>query len=243
VLPVLERSTYLDLWARRAAEQMVVGTLNSTARTWRQAAAVSMRGGPIYAALQRELSGPVGARVRELVQRNAQLITSLPEKVAALAAQHAARTAAEGERFNEQAAELRHVARWQARLIARTETAKAQSALVQARAEELEVRWYVWRTSEDARVRFAHRRMDGVLVMWSDAPSPEQLAHIKSSLGRYNAGGAPNCRCYGEPLLRLTQVRWPCRVYYAGVIRRMTLADFRQLNHLPAREERLGIAA
>ena len=241
-IPLALRAEFLDLWSHQAAERMVLQRLHETARTWRAASREVMRGQYIYELLQRELDGPIGVRVNELIAENAKLIRSLPEKVALQAAQEQARRAQEGMRPEVDKNLLGHIAHWHSRLIARTETAKAQSALTQARSEELDLPWYVWQTSRDARVRHSHRKMQGVLVRWSDPPSPELLVGEKSE-GHYNAGNIYNCRCYNEPLLRLNQIAWPAPVYMDGRLRRVTLAQFRNMNHYPEREQRIGIAA
>ncbi len=244
-IPLIDRETFLELWSRQIAERMILGRVVQTARTWRQAARESMQGRMVYEALQRELQGPVGYRVRELIEQNAKLIRTLPSEGALQASQEIARAAQEGKRYSasEENSVFQHIARWQARRIARTETSKAQSALTEARSEELNLPWYIWRTSKDERVRPSHRKMEGVLIRFADPPSPEALIGIRSTLGHYNVGQAPNDRCYGEPLLRLTQVEWPHKVYYDGAVRMTTLARFRMLNHLPAHTEAIGIAA
>jgi len=203
-----------------------------------------MQGRRIYELLQAELQGPVGDRVRQLVEENARLIKTLPEGAARLASKELARRAQEGQRpsASEELSVFRHIQRWQARRIARTETAKAQSALTQARSEELGLPWYQWRSSRDERVRASHRKMDTVLFRFDSPPSPEALVGEKD-YGRYGAGNTFNCRCYAEPLLRLNQVEWPHRVYASGVIRSMTLAAFRRMNQLPADTVRLGVSA
>lgn len=230
---LLKAEEFVDKYAEQAAYRMIVGRLNSSRLTWRAAARENMRGALVYRALEQELEGPVGARVRELIAENAKLIRTLPKTVAAHVAEELADRATKGERATaDLPALIGHVARWRARLIARTETSKASTALTQARAENLGLEWYLWRTSVDKRVRQSHRRMTEVLVSWNDAPSPEELIGEKSTLGHYHAGNAPNCRCYPEPLLRLDQVRWPHKVYTGGAVRWLTLAQFRYLNGL-----------
>jgi SPP1 gp7 family putative phage head morphogenesis protein len=229
-IPLVDRDRFLDLWSFQAAERMILQRLHDTARTWRQASREVMRGRDIYRMLQSELAGPVGDRVRELVAENALLIKTLPENVALMASKEQARRAMEGQRPAEEQSLFQHIARWQARRIARTETAKAQSALTRARSEELDLSWYVWRTSKDERVRLSHRKMEGILVNWEDAPSPEELVGVRSALGYYHAGNAPNCRCYNEPLLRTEQVSWPRKCYVNGRVEYATLAAFRRMN-------------
>lgn len=241
-IPLALRAEFLDLWSHQAAERMVLQRLHETARTWRAASREVMRGQYIYELLQRELDGPIGVRVNELIAENAKLIRSLPEKVALQAAQEQARRAQEGMRPEVDKNLLGHIAHWHSRLIARTETAKAQSALTKARAEELDLTYYVWRTSEDQRVRASHRKMAGVLVRWDDPPSPEALVGERN-YGRYQAGSTFNCRCFSEPLLRLNQISWPHKLFDGNRIRFVTLAQFRNMNHYPEREQRIGIAA
>ncbi len=114
----------------------------------------------------------------------------------------------------------------------------ASTALTQARSENMSLAWYVWRTSGDARVRLSHRRMEGVLVAWNEPPNPEALIGVESPLGHYQAGTAPDCRCYPEPLLDLTQVRFPAKIYHAGQTQRMTRAAFAQLSGLETPSQR-----
>jgi len=243
-LSLIDRGTFLDLWSRQIAERMILGRLVSTQRTWRAAARESMQGRRVYELLQRELQGPVGDRVRQLIEENARLIKTLPEEGARLASREMARRAQEGRRpeASEELAVFRHIQRWQARRIARTETAKAQSALTQARSEELGLDWAVWRTSQDERVRVSHRNMEGVLFSWNDPPAPELLVREKSE-GRYTPGRIYNCRCFAQPVLRTDNLAWPHKVYANGVIRMTTLAAFRRMNALPAETVRLGVAA
>lgn len=241
----LDANEYLDAHADRLASTMVLGRLSATTRTWRSAARENMKGGTVYEALQSELNAPtssIGIRTRQLIQSNALLIRSLPRDVASSVAAAIANQARAGERATASIPSLiTHVARARARLIARTETSKATTALTEARAEDLGLDWYVWRSSRDQRTRLSHKRMGGVLVRWAHPPSPERLLGERSTLGHYAAGAAPNCRCYPEPLLRLAQVEWPHRVYYGGTVRPMTLAAFRRLNHLSKSDIDLGV--
>jgi SPP1 gp7 family putative phage head morphogenesis protein len=224
------REEFLEGYAQQAATRMVLGVRRQQERTWRVAAQKAMRGQEFYRALQQELTGPVGARMSQLIQYNSRLISSLPPRIRGLAAREAARRTGEGERATPTADLLRYVVRSRAALIARTETSKATTALTQARSEDLGVQWYVWETSRDQRVRLSHRKMQGVLVSWADPPSPEQLFHEKFA-GYYAAGNVFSCRCYPAPLLRWEQVAWPHKVYLQGRVQYMTLAGFKRINN------------
>lgn len=219
-------------YAEAAAMKMVTHLFTDAGRTWRQAAKVNSQGRMIYEALQRELQGPLGGTVVAQVRRNAELIRSVPADIAREMTEHIMRRSFEGLRASDIAQELLslypHISEVKANLIARTETNKTATALTQSRSEMLGIRWYRWRTSEDARVRTSHRLMDKVLVAWDDPPSPEELAHERS-YGHYHAGCTFNCRCYAEPLIDLDFVDWPCKVYRDGVIRVMTRKEFESI--------------
>ena len=224
---------WLDEFAQAAASRMIVGLRVDGARTWRQAAQTSMRGQEIYRALQNEMISPVGVRVYDLVRNNAQLIKSVPLTLADDITRRSMELSQKGLRASEIAKDLREwvptMTRGKVQLISRTEVSKASTALTRARSEEIGAGWYIWRSSEDGRVRLSHRFMDkqgGVLCSWDDAPAPEALIGIKSTLGHYGPGECPNCRCYPEPLLRLSHTQWPHRVHTAGVIRMMARAEF-----------------
>jgi uncharacterized protein with gpF-like domain len=235
-------SDTLNDFANRSAANMVTGVYSESARTWREAARQGMQGRRIFEMLKTELEGPVGVRVQELVRRNAELISSLPGDVAADANKFIQEMAMQGARAKTIQAELKRmptVEQVQERvkeltdtriaLIARTETSKASTALTRARSEELDIDWYMWRTSKDARVRRSHQLMDRVLIAWSDAPSPEQLANVKSTLGHYHAGDCPNCRCYTQPVVSINRIEWPAKVYVSGQITRMTRYQFEKM--------------
>lgn len=223
---------WLEAYARQAAEAMVTMQRWENARSWREAAMLSSRGREIYAAVRRELRGGVGREYRALVDRNAELITSLPGELAVRAVRRASAAALAGQRAESLLGEavFSRVARARARLIARTETAKAQTALTEARAEDLGLEWYEWQTAEDQRVRPSHKKMQSVLVAWSDPPSPESIVGQKNPPAPYQAGGIYNCRCYPAPLLKFSQVAWPHKVFHKGRIEQMTLARFRSLS-------------
>ena len=224
---------WLNEFAQAAASRMVTGLRVDGARTWRQAAQTSMRGQEIYRALQSEMIGPVGIRVYDLVRNNAQLIKSVPLTLADDITRRTMQLSQKGMRASEIAKDLHewapNLTRGKVQLISRTEVSKASTALTRARSEEIGAGWYIWRSSEDSRVRLSHRFMDkqgGILCLWDDAPAPEALIGEKSTLDHYGPGECPNCRCYPEPLLRLTQIQWPHRVHTAGVVRMMTQAEF-----------------
>ena len=224
------------------ALKMVTGVFDDTGHTWREAARNNGRGREIYQALQKELLGARGARIRALVKENAALIKTLPKNIADDVTAYVARETMKGRRASDIADEIRMMfpkdTKARAQLIARTQVSMTQTNLVRARAEDLGLDWYVWRAcggnNGDGRTRSSHWHMSGVLVRWSDPPAPEDLfplRHVdgtpyKNTLGHYHAGQCPNCRCYPEPVVDLDLLKFPMRVYRSGHIERMPRKRF-----------------
>jgi len=199
-------------------------------RTWRDAAAKAMRSAKLTAALKNELQDRVGQTFNRLVQENAKYIRSVATESAERLVHEVKQAELNGARPATIAKMMRsrfpQLLRSRTQLIARTESAKVSSALTQARAEEIGLAWYVWQTSEDVRVRVSHKKMDDVLVSWHDPPDPEALVDEKSSLGHYNVGNCPNCRCTALVILDIDDVTWPHRVHWHGSIKQMTKTAF-----------------
>lgn len=220
-------------YAEASALKMVTHLFSDAGRTWRQAAKHNSKGRLIFAALQKELRGPIGAAVRFQVERNAAIIKSLPLDIAKQVNEHVLREAMKGTRASEIAEQIKaffpETSKAKANLIARTEVSKTATALTRARSEEIGVNWYIWRTSGDSRVRDSHKLMDGVLVKWTDPPSPERLNGEKRTFGNYHAGDIFNCRCFTEPVIDLDLVSWPAKVYYGGRIHRVTRRQFERI--------------
>lgn len=224
------------------AMKMVTGLFDDTGRTWREAARNNGRGREIYEALQKELQGARGARIRALVKENAALISTLPKDIADDVTAYAAREALKGRRASDIADEIKRMfpkkTTARAQLIARTQVSMTQTNLVQARAEALGLDWYVWRAcggnNGDGRTRASHKHMSGVLINWNDPPAPEDLFPLRrvdgtpcnNTLGHYHAGCCPNCRCYPEPVVDLDVLQFPMRVYRNGHIERISRKQF-----------------
>lgn len=214
------------------ARKMYQWTNVHNARTWREAANRSQRPAMLLRLLQEEMAGATGVGVRRLVRENARLISSLPVKAAEMLANEVMTAQQRGARPGTIARHIRQrfpeLLRSRVHLIARTETAKASTALTQARCDDLNIQWYLWKSSEDARVRISHRKMNDVLIPWAHAPSPEALVGEKS-YGHYHSGSTFNCRCTQLPLLTYDDVTWPHRVFWNNAIKSMTLADFKRI--------------
>lgn len=228
-----QNSYQYEKFIMSTVKRMVTPLSVDNMRTWRQAARKSTRGRFLYGILMEELDQGIGQVINNQVISNASLIRTLPNDVAQKVTKNIAEESLKGERARSIEQIIRQEtdkhSRASARLIARTEVSKTQSALTQARSEQLDLRWYVWRTALDGdRVRKSHRLMEGVLVNWKDPPAPEELVGEKSA-GHYHAGNIYNCRCYPEPLLDIDDVRWPHKVYQNGQIISMGKRQFEQI--------------
>lgn len=220
--------------ATQLAARMVTAVSVQNAQSWREAARQSTKGREIYQMLRTEMQQPrMRDRLFFLVQSNAQLISTVPQVVAERTVHHVQQEQMAGRRAEDIMHDLkpymRNLKDWQVQRIARTEVAKADTAITRTRAEEIDLNWYVWETSQDARVRDSHRKMSGVLVSWADPPAPEVLIGRKSE-GHYHAGNIYNCRCIALPLVDMSEVQWPSKVYSNGRISVMSKTRFSQLN-------------
>ena len=193
----LAHNVNLHYYARVAAEHMVSKVNTTNAKSWREASAKSQRSRVLYRAMQEELAGGVRPHFNRIVDRNAELIKSIPSDVATMLNRHIVEAQQSGLRAGTVTAMLRtkfpEFTKNKIKLIARTQAQAASTDLTEARSLEIGLDWAEWDTSEDKRVRPSHKNMDGVLFSWHDLPSPEALAGEKSSLGKYAPGRAPNC--------------------------------------------------
>ena len=82
-----------------------------------------------------------------------------------------------------------------AKLIARTETAKLQTAISEDRSSSLGSVCYQWLSSNDKRTRQSHRDMNKVIVFWRKDSEKPLLDDMRG-----NAGEFPNCRCAPQPI-------------------------------------------
>ena len=173
--------------------------------------------------------------MRELVRHHAALIRTIPQDVAQDIASQIATRQMRGERAEVIAKDIRtripEITKEKVAMLARTEVSSTATSISEARATHLSLPAYEWLSSEDKRVRPSHRLLDHVIVLWSDPPAPEVLAGIKSRLGHYHAGKAPNCRCDANVIVDLDQIKFPAKVYHDGRIERMGRARFLNLYH------------
>lgn len=177
----------LQPWAQAVAAIMVGKVDQANARAWKAQSKEIARGLKV---------APEMPVVKALQAEQVALITSLPIKAGERAQELALQAAIGGKRADEVAAEIGRsgeVTESRAMLIARTEVAKANSMITEARAASVGSTHYIWRTAEDDDVRESHAEMEGEIVAWDSPPTLDGMTG--------HAGNYPNCRCYAEPII------------------------------------------
>ncbi len=230
---IVERSQRQDIQeaSTELARRMVSWVSVRNAATWRQAASRSMQSRKLHSLLMREMQGATGARVSQLVHENARLISSLPIEAATMLTDEVRKAQQNGARPETVAKMMRQrfpkLVRSRVNLISRTETAKASSALTQARSEDVGAEFYIWLSSTDQRTRASHKNLHGVVIPWAQPPDPEALVGEASILGHYHSGACPNCRCTQIVVLEAEDIKFPARIYWNGAIKQMTKQQFK----------------
>lgn len=150
----------------------------------------------------------IGIIARALLEEQVSLIRSIPIDAGRRAQEIALKNVLSGSRAapdDDTVAELQkemgmteEVAINRAKLIARTETARANAAFNQARAMSVGSGQYRWHNSGDASVRHSHKflkgkRLQGMIFSWDDPPTLDD-----GMTG--HPGTFPNCRCFAEPV-------------------------------------------
>lgn len=178
-------------WAEATAGRLVADLDRQDRAAWRR----NTKG--MAAALRDELlNAPTGQTLRELQAEQVKLITSLPteaaERVQRLALAGVENSSRAGTIYKE-LMDTGEVTKSRANTIARTETSRVASNLVESRAKHVGSEGYIWRTSKDTDVRDSHKKMEGKFVPWDKPPTLDGLTG--------HAGCLPNCRCFPEPVL------------------------------------------
>lgn len=196
-IPLMMQSAHLysqalEPWANRVAMAMITQVAKSNEKAWQQQSKI----------VGRELSkvlktSNIAPTIEKLRQANVQLIKSLPVEAAERASKLAQEATTTGARADEIAAQIRAsstVTESRATLIARTEIAKSNANVTQARAGLVGATQYIWRTMEDGAVRESHAEMANLTFDFDDPPEV-------GDEGNHGPGEYPNCRCYAESIL------------------------------------------
>lgn len=210
--------------ADEIARRITTMTLAENAKDWRDAARQASRNPKVYNLLMKELENDkeIKREFDRILENNAKLIKTLPLEIAQDIVKHIASRSFASDRPETISKEIKKFfpehTKAKEKLIARTESAKAKAALKEARAKSIGVYWYVWHSTDDQRTRPAHAFMNNVICNYEHNPSPEELAkkygkYEGKSYGEYTPGGIFNCRCFAEPIIELSLIKFPCKAY------------------------------
>jgi len=178
----------LGPWAEAFAAQMILESTKTIDKTFAKSKKISQQ-------LKNNVIPQY--KVRELMNEQVTLIKSLPIK-SGLRAQEIALNTLQGGLRSEQAAieiaKTTGITIRRAKTIARTEVARTNAVLTEARAQNVGITHYIWNTSGDADVRESHAEMDGQVIAYDSPPT-------LSDGTKGHAGTFPNCRCFQEPII------------------------------------------
>lgn len=137
--------------------------------------------------------GGIEGAIRDSVRTNVALIKTIPEKYFEQIQGMILQGIDEGKDFFSiklDLLELNGKNLKRARVIARDQVSKMNSAVNRIRQEAIGITHYIWRTVEDESVRSEHKALNGRKFAWSEIPP-----------GGYRPGEAIQCRCIAEPVL------------------------------------------
>lgn len=181
----------LTPWARRTAAKMLHEVNVADLGAWRAL------GERIGAQLRKDIMGaPIGDVFHRLMEEQVALIRSLPIEAAQRVHDMTIKGLEDSTRYAEYAKAIEEsgeVTRSRAILIARTETSRTASSLMESRALYVGSPGYTWETADDADVRPSHKEMQGKFVAWDKPPTLDKMTG--------HAGCFPNCRCWSRVVL------------------------------------------
>lgn len=168
-------SNQLDDWAFAVADRMVKEVAARDESSWFE---VSRKMGR---ALRKEIAeAPTGQVMRERLEAQTALITSIPREAAERVRKLTLEGIVQGTRPAQIAKEIMRsgeVAESRAMLIARTEVSRTATELTRARAEYIGSTHFIWRTAGDSDVRPSHRALNGKTFRWDDPPECDPGHH------------------------------------------------------------------
>jgi SPP1 gp7 family putative phage head morphogenesis protein len=146
-------------------------------------------------------NGPLLHSMREATAANIDMIKSIPEKYFDLVTETITSGWANGLRWESLVEGIQRdgdITENRAKLIARDQTSKMNSAFNQERQQQVGIDKYEWSTSHDERVRESHAELDGETFEWAGPPMVDDEA--------VNPGEAINCRCVAIPIVDMEEL-------------------------------------
>ena len=185
----------LKPWATVVSENMLADIAQKDEQAW------TRHSKRLAGALRAELkNAPMGGVVAALRNEQVDLITSIPIQAAQraqdLAFEAASQSGKRAKEIAEQILESEEIAESRAVLIARTEIARSQAIIQEARAVWIGSESYIWNTVRDPQVRADHKELHGQTFRWDSPPIADKKAGRRA-----HPGCIYNCRCFAEPIL------------------------------------------
>ena len=190
----LKNSEQYQKFAEKFSKKLTTAGLSKTKGLWRKyyEAAKERRVGILpstFTEFQKTM-------LRKTIEHNFNLIKSIPDEVMKVYKLKYVDTLidqiAEGKVGRKEFEKvLKTSGAKRAKLVARTEAAKLQTAIDRNSSTELGSVCYQWLSSNDKRTRPSHKAMNGVIVFWRNDDNEKPLLDNM----RGDAGEFPNCRC------------------------------------------------
>lgn len=198
----LQSSKQFDDFAMKFSKELAKQGLYGTKGVWRKYYEAARAKG--YISLKTSFTSYEYKNMSEVTKHNFKMIKSIPNEIlkvlehkyTSLLIEQVAKGAIGRETFKAQLEKHGHK---NAKLIARTETAKLQTTILENRSTQLGSVAYTWLASNDRRTRKSHKQMNGVVVFWKHAKP--QLDGLIGHAGEY-----PNCRCAPQPILDINDL-------------------------------------
>lgn len=146
-------------------------------------------------------NGPILQAMREATEANVELIKSIPAQYLDRVYETVTDAWTSGDRWESMVERIQEdgdITERRAKLIARDQTSKMNSAFNQERQQQVGIEKFEWSTSQDERVRESHADLDGQTFEWAKPPIVD---------GEPATPGSPVCcRCSAIPVIDMEEL-------------------------------------
>lgn len=224
---ILNSSKEFDKYAQKYAKELTKKGISYQKGEWRKYFNLAKKKG--YIGIEKTWSKFEEEQMKKVIVNNFKLIKSIPQQTLEIMERKYTTTLIEevakgnlsrGSFYKE----LKSHGYKNAKMIARTESGKLQTSLIENRALDLGSVAYIWKSSKDKRTRPSHQLMNGVVVFWRQNTSEKPF--LDNMYG--DPGGFPNCRCSPNPIFDeddLTENTYRVYDYHTKTIIRMSKKD------------------
>lgn len=227
LVTILNSSEEFDKYAQKYAKELTKKGISYKKGEWRKYFNLAKKKG--YIGIEKTWSKFEEEQMKKVIVNNFKLIKSIPQQTLEIMERKYTTTLIEevakgnlsrGSFYKE----LKSHGHKNAKMIARTESGKLQTSLIENRALDLGSVAYIWKSSKDKRTRPSHQLMNGVVVFWRQNASEKPF--LDNMYG--DPGGFPNCRCSPNPIFDeddLTENTYRVYDYHTKTIIRMSKKD------------------